>query len=149
MILKTRLAASLLAILLIGPQATQWLRGQSPRVKTCDFSEYHPFSVEMIPSGSATRIVKPDYPKRARRMRIEGHVTVMVLIDKRGRVLKACMTYGNPVFRSNSMRAALRWRFDPNVFRSGPEMSGYFQLPIVFRFAPKGKLVKVQNSIWT
>jgi TonB family protein len=58
--------------------------------------------------------VQPDYPKDARLHRIEGVVLVDVLIDKEGRVKKAEVVQGDPLFAQSALDAVRQWRFKPH-----------------------------------
>lgn len=62
-------------------------------------------------------ISKPDpvYPPVAKAARVEGTVTVEILIDETGHVLSAHATNGHPLLRPEAERAALRTRFSPTL----------------------------------
>jgi TonB family protein len=60
---------------------------------------------------NATKKVQPVYPPNAQKYRIEGEVTVLVGVNKEGKVTKAEFVRGNNLFRSVSLDAAKRWEF--------------------------------------
>lgn len=63
----------------------------------------------------ATSRPAPEYPALAQRRGIEGHVTLRLRIDARGRVVDAVVVESEPegVFDAAAKRAARRYRFTP------------------------------------
>jgi len=57
--------------------------------------------------------VTPDYPKTARQGRMEGPVTVHIIVNREGRVVKMTPQSGNPFLLVAAMDAILRWRYRP------------------------------------
>ena len=55
--------------------------------------------------------VQPAYPPNAQKYKIEGEVTVLVDVNKEGKVTKAEFIRGHNLFRSVSLDAAKRWEF--------------------------------------
>jgi TonB family protein len=68
-----------------------------------------------IVTGKAIELPKPSYPPEAKASRIRGTVTVRVVIDERGRVIRACSISGPPELQRASEAAAYRARFTPTV----------------------------------
>lgn len=66
-------------------------------------------------NGKALSLPKPDYPPLAKRMGLEGTVSVQVLIDETGRVISAKSLAGNPLLSAAAQKAALEARFSPTV----------------------------------
>ena len=62
----------------------------------------------------ATAQIQPSYPTAAQKYRIQGTVTVEVLVSKDGKVEKAQFLRGHPIFRSVSIEAARQWQFNPS-----------------------------------
>ncbi len=85
---------------------------QSSELK-CDFTKYAPIKMEHFPSEVVLKKVSPIYPKKAKNQKIEGAVSVKILINERGLVEKACAFYGEKIFWSKAEEAALKWRFKP------------------------------------
>lgn len=58
--------------------------------------------------------VEPQYPRSARRRRIEGEVRIDVSIDRSGSVRSAAVLHAEPagVFEQAALRAVRRWRYD-------------------------------------
>lgn len=56
---------------------------------------------------------QPPYPQIAKQIRIQGPVTVQILVDEEGRVLTAQPVSGHPTLLSAAKEAALRARFTP------------------------------------
>jgi len=77
---------------------------------------------------------RPDYPPALRREGLEGHVTVRVTIDARGRVIAvAQVSATDPAFFEATRRQALReWRFRPAT-RDGVPVQSELTLTVQFR----------------
>jgi protein TonB len=69
--------------------------------------------VDQKPVSLAT--LKPDYPFRAKRMGIEGYVTVQFLVDRSGRTQDLTIVAAEPtgIFDQTVRKAVPRWRFKP------------------------------------
>jgi TonB family protein len=89
--MKTRLAASALACLMLTMMVPRALAGESsPAVKLA---------------------VAPKYPTLTLAGRIYGQVTVRVTIDRAGAVKDARVVEGHPMLREAAVNAAQQWRF--------------------------------------
>src|SRR5882724_4147186 len=64
-------------------------------------------------NGQALVLPKPAYPQMAKMMKIEGKVTVQILIDESGKVISARAVDGHPLLRQVSETAAIQARFSP------------------------------------
>lgn len=73
-----------------------------------------------VVNGRALSLPEPTYPAVAKAARIEGVVTVEILIDEAGRVASAHATGGHPFLRPEAERAALRARFSPTLLSQQP-----------------------------
>jgi protein TonB len=71
-------------------------------------------------NGSALELPKPIYPAMAKEIRLQGRVTVQVLIDETGKVISAQVIDGNPVFTPVARNAALHARFSPTLLGDQP-----------------------------
>ena len=69
--------------------------------------------MEHIPAETVIKKVSPKYPKLAKRQRVEGSVSVKLLIDERGMVRRSCAFIGDELLRSEAEKAGLQWRFKP------------------------------------
>lgn len=63
---------------------------------------------------------QPIYPEEARRGRLIGVVTVQVIIDGTGKVIRACASGADPVLLEAAEQAALRARFRPLIIEGIP-----------------------------
>ena len=74
-------------------------------------------SVDVVPRP--LRRSPPEYPPRARAKNLEGHVTLRVLIGKRGNVEKVKVVDSSPsgVFDEAAMEAVRGWEFEPALYR--------------------------------
>jgi protein TonB len=71
-------------------------------------------------NGEAISLPKPPYPPLARQMRIQGTVTVQVLVDESGKVISAKIVSGNPALVHAAQKAALEARFSPTTLSDQP-----------------------------
>ncbi len=67
--------------------------------------------------------VSPVYPSSAKARGIEGVVTVLVHVDKEGRVTKADVLSGDPLLTQAALDAVRQWRFKPGTFGGAPAES--------------------------
>ncbi len=66
-------------------------------------------------TGLAVSLPKPLYPEIAKRMRIQGTVSVQVLIDEGGQVVSAKAINGSPFLTIEAQKVALQARFSPTL----------------------------------
>lgn len=86
-------------------------RPQSPAV-----DERRPVPVpSTVLQGKAIERVVPVYPELARRMRLEGNVSVEVIISPEGRVESARVVSGHAMLLRSAVDAARGWRFGPTL----------------------------------
>ena len=71
-------------------------------------------------NGKAISIPKPPYPDEARAFRLSGTVTVRIVIDEKGRVIRTCATQGPPLLRRASEAAAYDAVFTPTKLSGQP-----------------------------
>jgi protein TonB len=62
----------------------------------------------------------PLYPSLARQARIQGAVTVEILVDEQGRVVSAQATNGPPLLRAAAQQSAYQARFSPTTISGQP-----------------------------
>ena len=65
--------------------------------------------------GCPTRVVKPYYPREARRLKIKGEVVVEAIVDERGEVGYAKVVKGNSFLRQAALAAAYKSTYQPKV----------------------------------
>ena len=71
-------------------------------------------------TGLAISLPKPAYPEMAKRIRIQGAVSVQVLVDEQGRVVSATAVSGHPFLLAEAKKAALQARFSPTKIGDQP-----------------------------
>lgn len=71
-------------------------------------------------TGQAIVLPQPAYPILARQTRIQGVVSIQVLIDEQGRVVSATAVSGHPMLREAAQKAALQARFRPTLLSDQP-----------------------------
>jgi TonB family protein len=87
-----------------------------------------------IADGLLLDRVEPEYPDAARRARVQGSVTIDVLIGTDGRVLEANMVGGNPQLADAAAAAVRKWRYKPYSV-NGQKVSVRTQVPVTFMLA--------------
>lgn len=71
-------------------------------------------------TGQATSLPQPAYPPMAKQIRVQGKVSVQVLIDEQGRVISANAIDGHPMLAPAAQKAALQARFRPTLLSDQP-----------------------------
>ena len=83
-------------------------------------------------NGRAISLPRPNYPPLAKQIRVQGTVTVQVLIDESGSVVSAKAVSGHPLLIAEAVEAARRARFSPTLLSDQPvKVSGV----ITYNFA--------------
>jgi TonB family protein len=75
--------------------------------------------ISRILNSEALSLPRPTYPAMARQIRLQGTVTVHVLIDESGRVVSAKGS-GHPILVPEAEKAARQARFSPTVISDTP-----------------------------
>ena len=71
-------------------------------------------------TGLAISLPKPNYPPMAKQIRLQGQVSVQVLVDEYGKVVSAKVVNGHPLFTAEAQRAAMQARFAPTRLSDQP-----------------------------
>jgi protein TonB len=71
-------------------------------------------------NGTAINLPAPAYPEGAKRMKVQGVVTVEVILDETGKVISAEATSGPAMLRDAAAQAAKRARFSPTKLSGMP-----------------------------
>jgi periplasmic protein TonB len=74
-----------------------------------------------VAQANRIAVVHPVYPPEAKASRIEGTVTLDILIDEDGRVVQATPTSGPEELRQASIDAVLQWVYKP-TYLNGQEV---------------------------
>jgi protein TonB len=74
----------------------------------------------VVLSSKALSLPQPPYPMMAKQMRIQGLVSVQILVDEQGKVLSAQVVSGNPALSTAAKDAAMRARFTPTILNGQP-----------------------------
>lgn len=106
----------------------------SPEVEMCDFSEFHPVKVSHFVRSRLKVRQSPEYPQKAVDRAVEGIVSVKILVDREGNVVRACALEGDDDLRTAAEEAALKWKFKRNVV---PGRDSYVQDGLTFLFLLK------------
>jgi protein TonB len=71
-------------------------------------------------NSKALDLPRPNYPPPAKLIRVQGTVTVQVLIDESGNVVSAKAVSGHPLLIAAAVDAAKRARFSPTLLSDQP-----------------------------
>lgn len=74
----------------------------------------------IVLSSKAINLPQPAYPAIARQMRIQGPVSIQILVDEQGKVISAQSVNGSPFLSPAAKEAAMRARFTPTVLNGQP-----------------------------
>jgi len=78
------------------------------------------------------KLTKPTYPQEAFVKKIEGTVTVEILIDSSGRVVRARVLQSVPMLDAAAIQTVYQWIFQPAV-KHGRPVATIAQAPVSFR----------------
>lgn len=67
-----------------------------------------------------TKEVSPEYPRRARELKIEGTVVVEMYLNEGGKVDSVRVISGNPLLHDVTKEAAMQWEFTPAMQNDRP-----------------------------
>jgi protein TonB len=106
-----------------GPTAGQEQTGSQPKA---------PVLVQLSAEAAQSLIVsgvQPQYPKKARKKRIEGQVLLKILISPKGDVRDIAVESGDPLLASAAINAVKQWKYRPYLMRGRPvELESYVRL---------------------
>ncbi len=83
-----------------------------PQTLTADNGKPLPVS-SVVLQGKAVERVVPVYPELPKRIRLQGEVSIEVIISPEGRVESARVVNGHPMLVNSAREAARGWRFEP------------------------------------
>ena len=100
---------------------------------SCDFSSLKIYDKK--PTTQFEEIPQPTYPKKVRK--IKGKVVVQVLVNKDGRVEKACVIKGNSTLSKLAVEAAMNIKINAEYARRilTATNNDYFSFPVVYNFS--------------
>lgn len=71
-------------------------------------------------AGRALYKPEPQYPPVAKAARVQGTVTVEIVVDEEGKVMAAQAESGHPLLQAAAVKAAREWRFSPTLLDGKP-----------------------------
>jgi len=74
----------------------------------------------VVLQGKAIERVVPAYPELLKRIKLQGDVSVEVIISPEGQVESARAVSGHPMLAASAVDAARRWRFQPTLLNNVP-----------------------------
>ncbi len=109
----------------------------------CDFSAFKPFQVSHFVRSNLKVSFVPEYPQSAIQRNAHGIVSVKILVDREGSVVRACSLDGDEDLAKAAETAALKWRFKRKVV---PGRESFVEAGITFRFVLEKTDLGVENS---
>lgn len=91
------------------------------------------FSAGVV-NGRAIDLIRPQFPRAAKAFNVYGVVSVIVLVDEIGKVVKAEVESGHPLLRESAVKAASQSKFEPFTLSGQPVK---IQEIIVYNFVPQ------------
>jgi protein TonB len=73
-----------------------------------------------VKKGELIEAPRPEYPEEAKKQKIEGTVTVKIMIGEEGNVISARATSGPSILHEASVAAAYKARFKPSMVDGKP-----------------------------
>ncbi len=87
---------------------------------------------EGVTEANVMRKVMPTYPPEARSLRLEGSVTLDVLIAEDGTVGDVKLLQGEPILAASAVAAVRQWRYSPTLLNGKPT-SAHGRVTILFK----------------
>jgi TonB family protein len=87
---------------------------------TMEIKKPTPVVSKGVITSQAISLPKPTYSQIAKQLKIQGSVSVQVLIDESGKVLSAKALSGHPFLTIEAQKAALQARFSPTFLGDQP-----------------------------
>lgn len=101
------------------PKTPVVVMGSEPPPMPTPKPQLRPISGGVL-NGKAISLPSPLYPDAAKRARMDGTVTIEVVVDETGKVISAQATGGPGMLRETSIQAALKARFSPTLLSGQP-----------------------------
>ena len=76
--------------------------------------------IDGVLTSRALSLPKPEYPPIARAARVQGTVSVKVIVDETGKVIAAQAESGHPLLQAAAVKAARQARFEPILLEGKP-----------------------------
>ncbi len=102
------------------------------RISCEDYLREHPAAVLVEHPAEPTRRVPPDYPKEAKKAKIDGEVLVEVMVGADGAVGETRVLQSVPALDAAAVAAARQWRFAPALDCWGRPIASRVVLPVRF-----------------
>ena len=79
-----------------------------------------PRRISIMMDGLLLHRVQPDYPARARQVRVQGAVIIAALISKEGTIENLRVLSGHPMLIPAAISAVKQWRYRPYILNGDP-----------------------------
>jgi hypothetical protein len=124
-------------------------KGVEERPAPCDTDSYHAVSETHFVQRTIVTLAKPSYPAEALKRGVEGSVSVDIVVDKTGSVVKACALNGPELLRRAAEKGALACKLKENFGSPTPVRTPYRRdtLPYLFVLDPAKKVDEVHHIV--
>jgi len=103
------------------PVVSEPPRPETPKPSTRQVETAKPLPVSStVLQGKAIERVVPVYPEIPRKIRLQGDVSLEVIISPEGRVEAVRVVSGHPLLVNAARDAARGWRFEPTILNGVP-----------------------------
>jgi len=75
---------------------------------------------EKVQAAKLVQRVEPQYPKEAKKKKIEGNVRIRILVDNDGSIIKTDVLSGHHVLAKAAAEAVRHWRYQPTLLNGQP-----------------------------
>jgi TonB family protein len=122
----------------VGRVATAGPATTLPRETDCNWSRFNPVRESHLAQRALVRSVKAAYPPDAVAQGVQGWVMVRILVNREGKVEKACAVSGPETLMPAAEAAARKWQFKPH-FGLGESPRNAYRIEVIpFRFVLPG-----------
>ena len=107
--------------------------GLSGLISCDDYMREHPEGPLITQPPEATRMVPPQYPKSAKKAKIEGRVLLQARIEVDGTVSEIKVLESVPELDAAAIAAVRQWTFEPGLDCEGSPMTAMLVIPVLFK----------------
>jgi protein TonB len=128
-------APRILALLKQGFPADTTVRrlGLAGLISCEDYAREHPGTPPVTQPPEATRIVPAQYPKQAKKAKIQGRVLIQAMVEVDGTVSELKVMESVPELDAAAIAAVRQWSFEPALDCEGRPVAAQLLIPVLFK----------------
>jgi TonB family protein len=115
--------------------------GECGGARQTELPDFHLQKVDHLPEVVAR--VPPEYPEQAFQSRIDGIVSVLVLICADGSLQQAKVSRSVPMLDQAALESVRQWTYQPAT-RGGTTVAAWLETQVEFRLPPRGEPTDVR-----